>query len=331
MCPISPCRKRPNQMGLSRFPMKVKNMNEEIQKYAKPNYGPLPVFGLPVQVQCDGFKCMAFRDKEGRWVDFFQPQTPAAGSGSGSSRLRQRCFQARPVTPGKACRFWPICLNLTLDRSAPRWRGPERFAEPCRRHEGHPGMIPQEPPQSREPARTQTTRPPGATELIYRRLFEATESPGKLSANLPRGSETILLVEDTSWLRELLQRVLRTCGYTVLEAAHGEAAIQLAGTYQGTVHLFVSDPMLPGICGCRLAGRIGALKPGIRLLYISGYTADALLRHGMLASEAAFLQKPFSPGALAFKVREVLALMRAKRLGVRQSSGALRRPQCLRG
>lgn len=94
----------------------------------------------------------------------------------------------------------------------------------------------------------------------------------------------------------------------MLEAAHGEAAIQLAGAHPGTIHLLVAELGLPGIGGRRLAGQIGALKPGIKLLYISGYPADAVLRHGMLEAETAFLQKPFSLGALALKVREVLDL-----------------------
>ena len=167
-------------------------------------------------------------------------------------------------------------------------------------------MTTQRLPQNREPAADQTTKPQGATELIYRRLFEAVESPGKLSADMPHGTETILLVDDTHWLRELIRRGLQSRGYRVLEATHGEEAIQLAGTYPGTVHLLVTDLGLPGIGGRRLAERIGALKPGIKLLYISGYSADAVLRHGVLDSEIPFLQKPFSPNVLASKVREVL-------------------------
>ena len=150
-----------------------------------------------------------------------------------------------------------------------------------------------------EPSAVDSAKPAGATELIYRRLFEASDPPDKLSADMPRGGETILLVEDTVWLRELIRRGLQTLGYTVLEAVDGEEAIQLAGMHQGTVHLLVSDLVLPGISGRRLAERLGALKAGIKLLYISGYTADAVLRHGVLEPETAFLQKPFSPVALA--------------------------------
>ena len=157
-----------------------------------------------------------------------------------------------------------------------------------------------------EPSAVDSAKPAGATELIYRRLFEASDPPDKLSADMPRGGETILLVEDTDWLRELIRRGLESRGYTVLAAAHGEEAIQLAAAHPGNIHLLVSDLVLPGIGGRRLAERIGALKPGIKLLYISGYTADALLRHGVLEPGTAFLQKPFSPGALACKIRELL-------------------------
>jgi two-component system, cell cycle sensor histidine kinase and response regulator CckA len=169
-----------------------------------------------------------------------------------------------------------------------------------------PFMTLQGPLSNGEPARAQTTKPQGATEMIYRRLFEATEAPGNLAAGMPRGKETILLVEDTVWLRGLFRRVLQTCGYTVLEAAHGEEAIQLTGTHPGTVHLLLSDLVLPGIGGRGLAERIGALKPGIKVLYISGYTVDAVHRHGLLESDTAFLHKPFSPRLLAGKVRAVL-------------------------
>jgi CheY-like chemotaxis protein len=157
-----------------------------------------------------------------------------------------------------------------------------------------------------EPASAPTTRTPGATELIYRRLFEAAEAPGKLPTDSPRGGETIVLVEDESWLRELIRRGLQNCGYTVMESATGEEAIQLVRTRPGAIHLLISDLMLPGINGRRLGERMLALKPGIKLLYMSGYTAKAVLRHGVLESKTAFLQKPFTLGALALKVREVL-------------------------
>lgn len=166
-------------------------------------------------------------------------------------------------------------------------------------------MTSQTSPQAEGPAAGPTPAP-GDTELLYRRLFEAAAPAGPPSADGAGGDETILLVEDTSWLRDLIRRGLQLRGYTVLEAAHGEAALQLTATHPGRVHLLISDLGLPGINGRRLAERLGAMKPGIKLLFISGYTAEAVLRHGVLESESAFLQKPFTPRALAFKVRTVL-------------------------
>jgi PAS domain S-box-containing protein len=122
----------------------------------------------------------------------------------------------------------------------------------------------------------------------------------------PHGDETILLVEDEEAVRSLARHVLQTCGYTVLEAAQGDEAVRLAETHQGAIHLLVSDVVMPGTSGRRLAERIVALKPGIKVLFMSGYTDDALVRRGILASEIAFLQKPFTLDALARKVRNAL-------------------------
>jgi CheY-like chemotaxis protein len=149
----------------------------------------------------------------------------------------------------------------------------------------------------------------GSTFKIYLLEVEAVRSSGKLPAaieTMPHGSETILVVEDDAEVRAFTRHVLQTCGYTVLEAAHGGEAIPLAEEHQGPVHLLVSDVVMPEMGGRRLAERILALKPGIKVLYVSGYTPDAVVRHGVVESEAAFLQKPFTPSVLARKVREVL-------------------------
>jgi len=149
----------------------------------------------------------------------------------------------------------------------------------------------------------------GSTFKIYLPEVEAARSSGKSHPGIekiPHGDETILLVEDEAGVRAITRHVLQTCGYTVLEAAHGGEAIRLAEKHQGSVHLLLTDVVMPGMGGRLVAERVVALKPGTKVVYLSGYTDDAVVRHGVLESEVAFLQKPFTPSALARKVREVL-------------------------
>jgi CheY-like chemotaxis protein len=122
----------------------------------------------------------------------------------------------------------------------------------------------------------------------------------------PNGHETVLLVEDEASVRTFARYVLQRDGYTVLEAAEGAAAVELAVAHQGTIHVLVTDVVMPGTDGRRLADRIVALIPGIKVLFLSGYADAAVVRHGILSSELAFLQKPFSPPALLRKVRSLL-------------------------
>ena len=123
---------------------------------------------------------------------------------------------------------------------------------------------------------------------------------------LPRGGETVLLVEDEDAVRALARHVLTSCGYTILEAADGREAVRVAEQHAGRIDLVVSDVVMPYLGGRQLVERLGAVKPGLKVLFLSGYTADAVVRHGVLEAEYAFLQKPFTPTALAQKVREVL-------------------------
>ena len=123
---------------------------------------------------------------------------------------------------------------------------------------------------------------------------------------MPRGTETILLAEDDDAVRAVTRRVLQSCGYTVLEAVHGGAAIRVLEQFGGPVQMLLSDVVMPEMGGRQLAERVAVLKPGIKVLCLSGYTADTVIRHGVLESEIAFLQKPFTPGMLVRKVREVL-------------------------
>ena len=121
-----------------------------------------------------------------------------------------------------------------------------------------------------------------------------------------RGWETILVAEDEVVLRELVGRILQANGYTVLAAADGAQAIEICGRHEGPIHLMVSDVVMPQMGGREAAERLAAVRPDMKVLYMSGYTSDAIVRHGILNPGTNFLQKPFTPDSLARKVREVL-------------------------
>ena len=123
-----------------------------------------------------------------------------------------------------------------------------------------------------------------------------------------RGTETILLVEDEAAVRAVTRELLVRNGYTVLEAADGPAALALVNGAEGPSHidLLLTDVIMPGMSGRELAEQMIARSRGLRVLYISGYTDDAVVRHGVSDSAMFFLQKPFTLSALAKKVREVL-------------------------
>jgi signal transduction histidine kinase/CheY-like chemotaxis protein len=127
-------------------------------------------------------------------------------------------------------------------------------------------------------------------------------------ATLAQGhGETILLVEDAQRVRAVVREILEMSGYLVLEARHGAEALEVGNRHAGTIHLLVTDVVMPQMSGRELSQRLATLRPDLKVLYMSGYTDDAIVRHGVLASGIAFLSKPFTPDALALKVREVLA------------------------
>ena len=124
---------------------------------------------------------------------------------------------------------------------------------------------------------------------------------------LPHGTETILLVEDEPLVRTLAVRILEDQGYTVLEAANGEEALRVAKEREGKpIHLLLTDVVMPQMGGKELAVRLRAIQPGLKVLFASGYTDDTIYDLGMSELGTGFLQKPFTPGALARKLREVL-------------------------
>ena len=122
----------------------------------------------------------------------------------------------------------------------------------------------------------------------------------------PGRGETILLVEDAQRVRAVVREILEMSGYVVLEARHGAEALERSNRHSGVIHLLVTDVVMPQMSGRELAQRLATLRPELKVLYMSGYTDDAIVRHGVLASGIAFLSKPFTPDALALKVREVL-------------------------
>jgi PAS domain S-box-containing protein len=135
----------------------------------------------------------------------------------------------------------------------------------------------------------------------------ATPSQKPMTTVSLRGSETILLVEDDDMVREFAQRVLRLDGYTVLEARQGGEALRLCERYTGSIQLLITDIVMPGgMSGGQLAERLTSLRPEMQVLYMSGYTDKAIIHQGMLDLKAAFLNKPFTPSALARKVRQLL-------------------------
>jgi CheY-like chemotaxis protein len=140
-----------------------------------------------------------------------------------------------------------------------------------------------------------------ASETVPQRLARPSVQPV-----IRGGSETILLVEDEEMVRRLVQWTLLRQGYTLLEARGGDEALLLARQHQGQIDLLVTDVVMPQMSGRALAEQLKALRPQIKVLFMSGYTDDTVVRHGLLAAEIEFLPKPFSPEVLAAKVREVL-------------------------
>jgi len=122
----------------------------------------------------------------------------------------------------------------------------------------------------------------------------------------PHGTETVLLVEDEQGVRTLVRDGLRRYGYTVLEARNGVEAFLMSNQHQGPIHLLVTDVVMPGMSGREVAHQLVSLHPDLKVLYISGYIDDAGLRSGADRARTGFLQKPFTPEALARKVRDML-------------------------
>ena len=134
-----------------------------------------------------------------------------------------------------------------------------------------------------------------------------TQPPSYASETFPQGKETVLLVEDEAMVRNLAAHILGELGYNVLEAANGVEALAEARKFAGEdIHLLLTDVVMPEMGGRELAERFTNTLPSTKVLYTSGYTEDAFVNQGALEPDHAFMPKPYSPAALALKVREVL-------------------------
>ena len=147
-----------------------------------------------------------------------------------------------------------------------------------------------------------------AFTIYLPRVEEPLESPQPdvARAEPPQGAGAIVVVEDEEMIRTVACRVLERCGYRVLSAAYSDEALLLAGRYEGGIALLITDVVLPGMNGRELAERLRSVHPAMKVLYMSGYTDDVAVQHGVLSARLPFLQKPFTPDDLMRKVREVL-------------------------
>jgi len=148
----------------------------------------------------------------------------------------------------------------------------------------------------------------GTCFKIYLPVVEAPDQilPSEPQTARTRGSETVLLVEDDARVRELAREVLLDQGYSVLASGDAAHALAVCRNHAGEIHLLLTDVVMPGPGGRELAGQVRALRPQVRVLYMSGYSSNAIVHHGELDADTAFLPKPFTPAALAAKIREVL-------------------------
>ena len=142
-----------------------------------------------------------------------------------------------------------------------------------------------------------------SSSASLRRLRASAAPPNEGSLN---GTETILLVEDDERLRVLARTILARYGYTVLDARGGGDALLLCEQFTAPIHLLLTDVVMPRMSGRKLAERLLLERPEMKVIYMSGYTDDAVVRHGVFHSTLAFVEKPITPEALARKLRECL-------------------------
>jgi CheY-like chemotaxis protein len=162
--------------------------------------------------------------------------------------------------------------------------------------------------QTRQEGDDDTAAETGTTFTIL--LAQATQPTSRAvkpsDTGTDRGSETIALVEDEQTVRDLAARILRNKGYNVIPAENGRHAMDVIAKYPNRIDMIVTDVVMPEMNGRDLADRVHVMRPGVKILFMSGYSEEAVASHGVLARGAAFLEKPFSPATLLRKVREML-------------------------
>jgi CheY-like chemotaxis protein len=146
----------------------------------------------------------------------------------------------------------------------------------------------------------------GTTVKIYLPRVELEDEIPPEPAGALRGGETVLVAEDEDGVRELLRKVLSDQGYAVLEARHGRDALLIAERYERPIDLLIADVVMPELGGGELVEQLLVRRPNTKVLYVSGYTNDEVVRRGIRRTEAHFLQKPFTPQELMRRVRKVL-------------------------
>ena len=149
----------------------------------------------------------------------------------------------------------------------------------------------------------------GTSFKVYLPRFDG-EASGVLAESAadapPKGTETVLIVEDEAAILEMCKRMLERLGYSALTSRTPAEAIAIAEEHPEAIHLVIADVVLPQMNGRELVSHLGAIRPGLRFLFMSGYTADVTAHRGVLEKGVHFISKPFSMNALADKIREVL-------------------------
>jgi CheY-like chemotaxis protein len=149
----------------------------------------------------------------------------------------------------------------------------------------------------------------GTTFKMYLPRVRSLDGEARISQpdeTCARGCETLLLVEDEASVRQASRQFMARIGYTVLEATDGEDALRVSRDYAGPIHLMISDVVMPRVSGPRLAAQLADERPDMKVLFVSGYAENTVLKHGKIDVTTRFLQKPFSLKVLGKKVREVL-------------------------